>query len=36
MATPNILVVDSDEGFGNMLKEGLNNSGKYQAQLAQT
>ena len=31
MVVPNILVVDSDEGFGNMLKEGLNNSGSYQA-----
>ncbi len=36
MATPNILVVDSDEGFGNMLKEGLSNSGYYQAQWAPT
>jgi len=29
MAKPNILVVDSDEGFGMMLKEGLENSGHY-------
>lgn len=36
MATPNILVVDSDEGFGNMLKDGLNSSGSYQATWAQT
>ncbi len=32
MTTPNILVVDSDEGFGNMLKGGLNSSGYYQAE----
>lgn len=31
MALPNILVIDSDEGFGNMLKDGLSNSGHYQA-----
>lgn len=31
MAMPNILVVDSDEGFGFMLKEGLQNSGHYTA-----
>ena len=31
MTVPNILVIDSDEGFGNMLKEGLQNSGQYQA-----
>jgi CheY-like chemotaxis protein len=31
MALPNILVIDSDEGFGNMLKEGLVSSGHYQA-----
>ena len=31
MASPNILVVDSDEGFGTMLREGLNNSGHYAA-----
>lgn len=36
MAPPNILVVDSDDGFGNMLTEGLNNSGYYQAQWMQT
>ncbi|MEW5959145.1 MAG: hypothetical protein AB1801_15555, partial [Chloroflexota bacterium] len=32
MAKPNILVVDSDEGFGLMLKEGLENSGHYSSQ----
>ena len=31
MAKPNILVVDSDEGFGFMLKEGLQNTGQYTA-----
>jgi DNA-binding response OmpR family regulator len=31
MAKANILVVDSDEGFGNMLREGLQNSGHYNA-----
>ena len=31
MALPNILVIDSDEGFGNMLKDGLVNSGHYRA-----
>lgn len=31
MALPNILVIDSDEGFGNMLKDGLVQSGHYQA-----
>lgn len=31
MAKPNILVVDSDEGFGVMLSEGLKNSGHYSA-----
>ena len=31
MAKPNILVVDSDEGFGTMLSEGLKNSGHYSA-----
>lgn len=36
MAKPNILVVDSDEGFGNMLKEGLENSGHYQAECVHT
>ena len=34
MAKPNILVVDSDEGFGTMLKEGLQNSGHYSATCA--
>ncbi len=29
MVKPNILVVDSDEGFGVMLAEGLQNSGQY-------
>ena len=33
MAKPNILVVDSDEGFGMMLTEGLQNSGDYTAAL---
>lgn len=36
MAKPKILVVDSDEGFGNMLKEGLNGSGYYDAHWVQT
>jgi CheY-like chemotaxis protein len=36
MSTPTILVVDSDEGFGFMLKEGLNNTGQYQAIWVQT
>jgi len=31
MTLPNILVIDSDEGFGNMLKDGLVNSGHYRA-----
>jgi CheY-like chemotaxis protein len=31
MAKANILIVDSDEGFGNMLREGLENSGHYHA-----
>ena len=31
MAKPNILVVDSDEGFGFMLKDGLQNTGQYTA-----
>ncbi len=31
MAAANILVVDSDEGFGHMLAEGLENSGQYAA-----
>jgi DNA-binding response OmpR family regulator len=31
MSAPKILVVDSDEGFGFMLQEGLNNTGQYQA-----
>lgn len=33
---PNILVVDSDEGFGLMLKEGLENSGHYKAKCVHT
>ena len=32
MATAHILVVDSDKGFGNMLKEGLISSGDYTAE----
>ncbi|MBN1995297.1 MAG: response regulator [Anaerolineae bacterium] len=36
MAAPNILVIDSDEGFGNMLKEGLQNSGHYRAKCVHT
>jgi len=35
-AAANILVVDSDEGFGNMLKEGLENSGYYTAKCVHT
>jgi two-component system chemotaxis response regulator CheY len=36
MAVPNILVIDSDEGFGNMLREGLESSGQYQAKCVHT
>lgn len=36
MAKANILVVDSDEGFGFMLKEGLQNSGQYTAKCVHT
>ena len=36
MAKPNILVVDSDEGFGFMLKDGLQNTGQYTAIWAHT
>jgi two-component system, OmpR family, KDP operon response regulator KdpE len=36
MATPNILVIDSDEGFGTMLKEGLQYSGQYRAKCVHT
>lgn len=36
MAKANILVVDSDEGFGFMLKEGLQNSGHYTAKCVHT
>lgn len=36
MAKPNILVVDCDEGFGLMLKEGLENSGLYHSLWVQT
>ena len=36
MATPNILVIDSDEGFGLMLREGLENSGHYHATCVHT
>lgn len=36
MAAPNILVVDPDEGFGYMLKEGLQNTGQYNATWVHT
>ena len=36
MAKPNILVVDCDEGFGLMLKEGLENSSLYDSLWVQT
>ncbi len=36
MTLPNILVVDSEEGFGLMLKEGLANSGHYNAECVHT
>ena len=36
MVKPNILVVDCDEGFGLMLKEGLQNSGLYASRWVQT
>jgi CheY-like chemotaxis protein len=36
MVKPNILVVDSEEGFGLMLKEGLENSGHYNARCVHT
>lgn len=36
MAAANILVVDSDEGFGHMLAEGLENSGQYAARCVHT
>ncbi|MFN8459573.1 MAG: response regulator [Anaerolineae bacterium] len=36
MATTHILVVDSDDGFGNMLTEALKNSGLYTARRVQT
>lgn len=36
MVKPNILVVDSDEGFGIMLAEGLQNSGHYIAMCVHT
>ncbi len=36
MTVANILVVDSDEGFGYMLKEGLENSGSYNASWVQS
>src|SRR5262245_58314539 len=36
MAAPNILVVDPDEGFGYMLKEGLQNTGQYSATWVHT
>lgn len=36
MAVPNILVIDSDEGFGTMLKDGLETSGHYRAKCVHT
>ncbi|HMQ54373.1 MAG TPA: response regulator [Anaerolineae bacterium] len=36
MSTPHILVVNNDEGFGFMLKEGLNNTGQFKASLLHT
>ncbi|MBN1217624.1 MAG: response regulator [Anaerolineae bacterium] len=36
MTVPNILVIDSDEGFGNMLKEGLQSSRQYRAKCVHT
>jgi CheY-like chemotaxis protein len=36
MTTANILVVDSDEGFGHILKEGLTNGGQYTAKCVHT
>ncbi len=36
MAMPNILVVDSDEGFGFMLQDGLQNSGHYSSMWVET
>lgn len=36
MTKPHILVVDSDEGFGFMLKDGLQNSGLYTATWVET
>jgi two-component system chemotaxis response regulator CheY len=36
MDKPNILLVDSDDGFGFMLKEGLQNTGRYSAVWAHT
>ena len=36
MGQPHILVVDSDEGFGNMLQQGLNGSGYYEAECVHT
>jgi DNA-binding response OmpR family regulator len=36
MSTPRILVVNNDEGFGFMLKEGLNNTGQFEASLLHT
>ncbi len=36
MTKPNILVVDSDQGFGLMLKEGLENSGHYSSLCVHT
>ena len=36
MSTPRILVVNNDEGFGFMLKEGLANTGQFEASLLHT
>ncbi|MDX1523406.1 MAG: response regulator [Anaerolineae bacterium] len=36
MTTSNILIVDSDEGFGTMLREGLNGSDHYKAECVAT
>ena len=33
---PTVLVVDYDEGFGAMLKDGLNNTGQFVATWAET
>ena len=36
MAKPQILIIDNDEGFGTMLREGLSNSGYYEANCVHT